>query len=70
MPGFLDSIKRFLIQFTELGLLIIALFVVLQILFGPQPGFLIGDVVNNLLALIKSLGDSGLVGLIAIGSLG
>ena len=67
MPGFLDSIKRFLIQFTELGLLIIALFVVLQILFGPQPGLLIGDVVNNLLALIKSLGDSGLVGLIAIG---
>lgn len=67
MPGILDGIKRWLIQLTELGLLVVALFVVLQILFGPDPGFLIANVVGNLLALIKSLGDSGLVGLIAIG---
>ncbi|MCH8859503.1 MAG: hypothetical protein IID54_08010 [Proteobacteria bacterium] len=63
----LDSVKRWLIQLTEMGLLLVALFVVLQILFGPDTGFLISNVVANLLALIKSLGDSGLVGLIAIG---
>ena len=67
MPNILETVKRWLIQFTELGLLLVALFVVLQILFGPTPNFLINDVVSNLLALIKSLGDSGLVGLIAIG---
>lgn len=66
MPSILESVKRWLIQFTELGLLIVALFVVLQILFGPDPGFLIANVVGNLLSLIKALGDSGLVGLIAI----
>ena len=63
----LDTVKRWLIQITELALLLVALFVVLQILFGANAGFLIGNVVANLLALIKSLGDSGLVGLIAIG---
>ena len=67
MPNILENVKRWLVQLTELGLLLIALFVVLQILFGPTPGFLIDSVVNNLLILIKSLGDSGLVGLIAIG---
>jgi len=67
MPGLLDRVKNWLIQITEMGLLLIALFVVLQILFGPDTGFLINNVVGNLLALIKSLGDSGLVGLIAIG---
>ncbi len=67
MPSILDSVKRWLIQLTELGMLLVALFVVLQILFGPDTGFLISNVVANLLALIKSLGDSGLVGLIAIG---
>lgn len=66
MPGILDSVKRWLIQLTELGLLLVALFVVLQILFGPTLDFLVGDVVANLLALIKALGESGLVGLIAI----
>ena len=67
MPNLLETVKRWLVQLTELGLLLVALFVVLQILFGPNTGFLISDVVNNLLALIRSLGDSGLVGLIAIG---
>jgi hypothetical protein len=66
MPNVLENVKRYLIQFTELGLLLVALFVVLQILFGEST-FLVGPVVTNLLTLIKSLGDSGLVGLIAIG---
>ena len=66
MPNVLENVKRYLIQFTELGLLLVALFVVLQILFGEST-FLVGPVVSNLLTLIKSLGDSGLVGLIAIG---
>ena len=67
MPSILESVKRWLIQITEMGLLLVALFVVLQILFGPDTGFLINNVVGNLLALVKSLGDSGLVGLVAIG---
>ena len=37
----------------------------IQVLIGPKVAFL-GDVVGNLLMLIKALGDNGLVGLIAI----
>lgn len=62
---FLDKIKGWLGQITEVGLLLIALGIVVQILIGPKVAF-IGDVVGNLLTLIKALGSNGLVGLIAI----
>jgi hypothetical protein len=62
---FLDKVKGWLAQIVEVGLLLVALGIVVQVLIGPKVGF-IGDVVANLLALIKALGDSGLVGLIAI----
>ncbi len=65
MPSY-DGVKRFFIQVTEMGLLLIALAVVAGILFGSTLPF-VGNVVTNLLSLIKSLGDSGLVGLIAVG---
>ena len=66
MPGIYDSVKRFFIQVTEMGLLLISLSVVAGIIFGGDLPF-VGNVVGNLLALIKSLGDGGLVGLIAVG---
>ncbi|MBS27313.1 MAG: hypothetical protein CL566_00050 [Alphaproteobacteria bacterium] len=62
----LDKVKRFLGQITELGLLLIALAIVLQILFGRGVEFLGGDVVGNLIELIQALGNNGLVGLIAV----
>ncbi|MBT3792644.1 MAG: hypothetical protein HN658_06390 [Rhodospirillales bacterium] len=62
---FLDKIKGWLGQITEVGLLLVALGIVVQILIGPKVAF-IGDVVGNLLTLIKALGNNGLVGLIAI----
>jgi phosphotransferase system glucose/maltose/N-acetylglucosamine-specific IIC component len=66
MPGIYDGVKRFFIQVTEMGLLLIALAVVAGVLFGTTLPF-VGNVVANLLTLIRSLGDSGLVGLIAVG---
>jgi hypothetical protein len=65
MPSY-DGVKRFFMQVTEMGLLLIALAVVAGILFGSTLPF-VGNVVGNLLTLIKSLGESGLVGLIAVG---
>lgn len=62
---FLDKVKSWLGQIVEVGLMLIALGIVVQVLVGPKVAF-IGDVVTNLLALIKALGDNGLVGLIAI----
>jgi|TARA_B110000263_G_scaffold89997_2_gene78644 hypothetical protein len=66
MPGnVIDSIKKWIAQVTELGMLLVALAIVLQILIGDNLAFF-GDVVGNLTALIASLGDNGLVGLVAI----
>ena len=62
---FLDKIKGWLGEIVEVGLLLVALGIVLQVLLGPKMMFL-GDVVGNLVALIKALGENGLVGLIAI----
>ncbi len=60
-----DQVKRWLGQITEIGLLLVALAIVAQILVGDNLGFF-NDVVGNLIAIINQLGDSGLVGLIAI----
>jgi len=64
----LDNVKRWIGQVVEVGLLLVALGIVMQILFGSggQPVFFVGGIVTNLLALIDQLGDNGLVGLIAL----
>ncbi len=67
MPSFFDKLKGWLSQIVELGLLLIALGIVLQILFDQAVAFLPGDVVGNLIAVVKTMGDNGLVGLIAVG---
>lgn len=62
---FLDKVKVWLREIVEVGLLLVALGIVLQVLIGPKVAF-IGDVTSNLIVLIRSLGENGLVGLIAI----
>lgn len=60
-----DKFKKWIAQLTEVGLLLIALAIVLQVLVGNNLPFF-EDVVGNLTRLIGSLGDNGIVGLIAI----
>jgi len=62
----LERVKRWVGQVTELGLLLVALGIVLQILFGATVAFITGDIVGNLITLITALGDNGVVGLIAL----
>ncbi len=62
----LERVKRWVGQITELGLLLVALGIVLQLLFGGTVAFITGDIVGNLITLIKALGDNGIVGLIAL----
>ena len=61
----IDSAKRWISQIIEVGLLLIALGVVLQVLFGMQVEFF-STVTQNLMSLVNQLGDNGLVGLIAL----
>ena len=62
---FLGDIKRWLGEITEIFLLLIALGIAADILFGNTVPFF-GGIVANLTTLIGGLGENGLVGLIAL----
>lgn len=62
---FLQEIKKWLGEITEILLLLIAVAIGVEILFGQTVPFF-GGIVSNLTSLITSLGDNGLVGLIAL----
>ena len=61
----MDRVKHWLRQITEVGLLLVAVFIVIQLLFGST-WLAAANVVQNLIDLIRALGDNGVVGLIAI----
>ena len=62
---FLEQIKRGLAEVTEIALLLVALAVVAEIIFGTSVAFF-GGVVANLTAFISTLGENGFVGLVAL----
>lgn len=65
MMRLLEETKRWLGEITEIALLLIALGIAVEILFGQTVPFF-GSVVTNLTALLNTLGQNGLVGLIAL----
>jgi len=60
-----DKAKAWIVRITELGLLLVALGIVLQMLFGNSVVFF-GDIVGNVIKLVSALGSNGVVGLVAI----
>ncbi len=62
---YLEEVKKWLGEITEIFLLLVALGIVAGILFGESVPFF-SQVVTNLTGLITTLGDNGLVGLIAL----
>lgn len=62
----LEQVKKWLGDITEIALMLIAVGIAVEILFGASVPFF-GGVVTNLTALLTSLGDNGLVGLITLG---
>lgn len=62
----LEETKKWLGDVTEIFLLLIALGITVEILFGTTVPFF-GGVVVNLTGLLNTLGENGLVGLIALG---
>ena len=63
----MDTIKSWLKQITEVGLLLIAAAVVLEIIFGSAVPFIGVVILDNIIAITAKLGQDGLVGIIAIG---
>ncbi len=62
----LSTLKTWIGALTEVALMLLALGITLALLAGPQVPFL-GNVVGNILSLVKELGSNGIVGLIALG---
>ena len=63
----LDNVKSWLKEIAEVGLLIIAVAVVLEIIFGSAVPFIGVGILDNITALTAQLGSDGLVGIITIG---
>ena len=64
--SYLEKLKKGLGEITEIALLLVALAIVAEILFGANVAFF-GGVVANLTTLIQTLGENGFVGLVAVG---
>ena len=66
MDAWITKIRKYLRQFIELGVLLLAVSVLAEILFGPNVAFLGSQVTKNLVALLNSLGESGIAALIIV----
>jgi len=62
---YLQKASEWLKQLTGIAVSVLALAIVLQVLFGPNVAFFPVDVVSSVVAITKSLGSEGLVGLVA-----
>jgi len=66
MDSWIVKIRKYLRQFIELGVLLIGVSVFAEILFGPDVAFFGSQVTKNLVALLNSLGESGIAALIIV----
>ena len=66
MNAWITKIRSYLKQFIELGVLLIGVSVFAEILFGPNVAFFGSQVTQNLVALLNSLGESGIAALIVV----
>ena len=66
MEQVIGKIKKYLRHLVELGLLLLTVSVFAEILFGPNVAFFGSKVTKNLIALLNSVGDSGVAALILI----
>ncbi len=62
----LARVKSWIGSLTEIGLMLLALAIVAGLLVGGSLPFF-GGVVDNIIALVKDLGQAGLAGLITLG---
>ena len=66
MDALITKIRKYLRQFIELGVLLLGVSVFAEILFGPNVAFFGSQVTQNLIALLNSLGESGVAALIIV----
>jgi len=66
MNSLITNTKDYLNKFLEVGVLLLAVSIIAEILFGPNVPFFGSTVTNNLIVLLNNLGDQGIAALIVV----
>ena len=66
MNTWIIKIRSYMNKFIELGVLLLAISVIAEILFGPDVAFFGSQVTSNLISLLNSLGEQGIAALIIV----
>ena len=66
MNTLIAKTKEYLNKFLEVGVLLLAVSIIAEILFGPNVPFFGSKVTNNLIGLLNNLGDQGIAALIIV----
>ena len=66
MINWINKIKFYLNKFLEVGILLLAISVIAEIIFGPDVAFFGSQVTKNLISLVNTLGDQGVAALIIV----
>ena len=66
MNKWISKVKYYLNSFLEVGILLLAVSVIAEILFGPKVAFFGTQVTENLIGLLNSLGSQGIAALIIV----
>ena len=66
MNVWITKITGYMNKFVELGVLLLAVSVIAEILFGPDVTFFGSQVTSNLISLLNSLGEQGIAALIIV----
>ena len=66
MNVWITKMAGYMNKFIELGVLLLAVSVIAEILFGPDVTFFGSQVTSNLINLLNSLGEQGIAALIIV----
>jgi len=66
MNAWISRVKGYLNKFLELAVLLLAVSVIAEIIFGPNVAFFGSQITNNLITLLNSLGEQGVAALIVV----
>jgi len=66
MIEWINKIKSYLNKFLEIAVLLLAVSVIAEIVFGPNVAFFGSQVTKNLISLLNSLGSQGTAAIIIV----
>jgi len=66
MTKWISKVKYYLNSFLEVGVLLLAVSVIAEVIFGPKVPFFGSQVTENLIELLNSLGSQGIAALIIV----